>query len=90
MVLVAIGDVPLVPRRRWKALVADARSGKLAVLTANVSDPSGLGRIVRDAQGGVRAIVEERDADAAAARDREINTGVMAAPAALVTRGWAR
>ena len=84
--LVAIGDIPLVPPEALEGLVADARSGKLAVLTANVPDPSGLGRIVRDAQGGVRAIVEERDADPQQRAIREINTGVMAAPAALMKK----
>ena len=53
------------------------------MLTANVPDPAGLGRIVRDARGAVRAIVEERDASAEQRAIREINTGVMAAPAAL-------
>ena len=84
VVLVAIGDIPLVPPQALSDLVADAGAGRLAVLTANVPDPTGLGRIVRDAQGAVRAIVEERDADPQQRAIREINTGVMAAPAALM------
>jgi len=84
VVLVAIGDIPLVPPQALSDLVADAGAGRLAVLTANVPDPEGLGRIVRDAQGAVRAIVEERDADPQQRAIREINTGVMAAPAALM------
>jgi bifunctional UDP-N-acetylglucosamine pyrophosphorylase / glucosamine-1-phosphate N-acetyltransferase len=84
VVLVAIGDIPLVPADALAGLVADARDGRLAVLTANVPDPAGLGRIVRDARGGVRAIVEERDASAEQLAIREINTGVMAAPATLM------
>jgi bifunctional UDP-N-acetylglucosamine pyrophosphorylase/glucosamine-1-phosphate N-acetyltransferase len=83
-VLVAIGDIPLVPAEALASLVAAAHEGKLAVLTANVPDPTGLGRIVRDARGAVRAIVEERDADPGQRAIREINTGVMAAPAALM------
>jgi bifunctional UDP-N-acetylglucosamine pyrophosphorylase/glucosamine-1-phosphate N-acetyltransferase len=86
VVLVAIGDIPLVPAEALASLVAAASDGKLAVLTANVPDPSGLGRIVRDARGGVRAIIEERDANAEQLAIREINTGVMAAPAALMTQ----
>jgi bifunctional UDP-N-acetylglucosamine pyrophosphorylase/glucosamine-1-phosphate N-acetyltransferase len=82
VVLVAIGDIPLVPEEHLAELVGDAREGKLAVLTANVPDPAGLGRIVRDAHGAVRAIVEERDASGEQLAIREINTGVMAAPAA--------
>ena len=84
VVLVAIGDIPLVPADALAQLVAQAREGRLAVLTANVPDPAGLGRIVRDGRGQVRAIVEERDADAQQRAIREINTGVMAAPAALM------
>ena len=86
VVLVAIGDIPLVPADALAPLVDEARAGKLAVLTANVPDPAGLGRIVRDARGSVRAIVEERDANADERAIREINTGVMAAPAALMKR----
>jgi bifunctional UDP-N-acetylglucosamine pyrophosphorylase/glucosamine-1-phosphate N-acetyltransferase len=82
--LVAIGDIPLVPAASLAGLVGDAREGKLAVLTAKVPDPAGLGRIVRDGKGAVRAIVEERDASADQLAIDEINTGVMAAPAALM------
>ncbi len=84
--LVTIGDIPLVPAVALAALVKHAQGGKLAVLTANVPDPTGLGRIVRDATGAVRAIVEERDADAAQRAIVEINAGVMAAPTALLRR----
>ena len=86
VVLVAIGDIPLVPADALAALVEEARRGRLAVLTAHVPDPTGLGRIVRDEGGAVRAIVEERDATDAQRAIREINTGVMAAPAALMKR----
>jgi len=86
VVLVAIGDIPLVPAAALAALVDEARGDRLAVLTASVPDPAGLGRIVRDAGGAVRAIVEERDATDAQRAIREINTGVMAAPAALMKR----
>jgi len=82
VVLVAIGDIPLVPADALAGLVDESQQGRLAVLTANVPDPTGLGRIVRDERGAVRAIVEERDASDAQRAIREINTGVMAAPAA--------
>jgi bifunctional UDP-N-acetylglucosamine pyrophosphorylase/glucosamine-1-phosphate N-acetyltransferase len=84
--LVAIGDIPLVPPDSLAELVRGAHDGRLTVLTAKVPDPAGLGRIVRDAQGTVRAIVEERDASADQLAIDEINTGVMAAPAALMKR----
>jgi len=80
--LVLLADVPLVPSQALARLVAVAREGRLAVLTARTGDPRGLGRIVRDAQGRVCAIVEERDATPEQKRIEEINTGVIAAPTA--------
>ena len=84
--LVTTGDVPLVPVAALAALVREAQAGKLAVLTARVPDPAGLGRIIRDSNGALRAIVEHKDADAAQRSIDEINTGVMAAPTALLRR----
>jgi len=84
--LITIGDAPLVPSAALAALVREAEAGKLAVLTARVPDPVGLGRIVRDGNGMLRAIVEDRDADPAQRAIDEINTGVMAAPTALLRR----
>ncbi|MEP7327859.1 MAG: NTP transferase domain-containing protein, partial [Betaproteobacteria bacterium] len=84
--LVTIGDLPLVPADALAALVAVAEEGQLAVLTAVVPDPTGLGRIVRDASGRVRAIVEDRDLAPAQHKLNEVNTGVMAAPTALMRR----
>jgi bifunctional UDP-N-acetylglucosamine pyrophosphorylase/glucosamine-1-phosphate N-acetyltransferase len=61
-------------------LVADhqAAGRAVTVLTAEVADPFGYGRIIRDAAGAVRAIVEEKDADPEQAAVREINSGVFA------------
>jgi len=84
--LVTLGDAPLVPTAALAALTREAQAGKLAVLTARVPDPHGLGRIIRDAAGNVREIVEERDATATQRAIDEINTGVMAAPTALMRR----
>jgi len=84
--LVMIGDIPLVPAAALGELAMHALAGKMAVLTARVPDPTGLGRIVRDAAGRVRAIVEERDANEIQRSIHEINTGVMAAPTALFKR----
>jgi bifunctional UDP-N-acetylglucosamine pyrophosphorylase / glucosamine-1-phosphate N-acetyltransferase len=84
--LVANGDCPLIPAATLKALADLAAGGGIAVLTARVSDPAGLGRVVRDRSGAVRAIVEDKDASAAERAQPEIYTGVLAAPTALLRR----
>ncbi len=84
--LVANGDCPLIPAATFAALTEIAASGKVAVLTARAADPSGLGRVVRDAGGAVRAIVEERDASPAERAITEIYTGTLAAPTPLLRR----
>lgn len=77
--LVLYGDVPLVRPATLAALV-QAGADALAVLTVRVPDPAGYGRILRDAAGHVRGIVEERDADADQRAIDEINTGILLAP----------
>jgi len=86
-VLVLYGDVPLIRTESLRALVEAAGSGDLALLTANVADSTGYGRIVRNPSGQVSAIVEHRDANPEQRRIPEINTGLMAAPAARL-RSW--
>jgi bifunctional UDP-N-acetylglucosamine pyrophosphorylase/glucosamine-1-phosphate N-acetyltransferase len=86
-VLVLYGDVPLISAHTLAKLVAVAREGALAVLSVTVDDASGYGRILRDAQGGVAAIVEHRDASAEQLKIREVNSGLMAAPAGRL-REW--
>ncbi len=86
-VLVLYGDVPLISAATLRRLVAPAATGALALLTAEVAEPQGYGRIVRDSHGRILRIVEERDADADQRAIREVNTGLLAAPAALL-RGW--
>ncbi|MEO5763898.1 MAG: bifunctional UDP-N-acetylglucosamine diphosphorylase/glucosamine-1-phosphate N-acetyltransferase GlmU [Casimicrobiaceae bacterium] len=85
--LIGLADVPLVPAAGLAAIVEHARQGAVGLLTARVASPTGLGRVVRDAAGGVRRIVEERDASAAERAIDEINTGFIAAPTALLA-GW--
>jgi bifunctional UDP-N-acetylglucosamine pyrophosphorylase/glucosamine-1-phosphate N-acetyltransferase len=76
--LVTAGDTPLLREATLRRLLEHhRRSGAAAtVLTAVVPDPSGYGRIVRDAEGRLEGIVEERDASAEIRRISEINTGV--------------
>jgi bifunctional UDP-N-acetylglucosamine pyrophosphorylase/glucosamine-1-phosphate N-acetyltransferase len=86
-VLVLYGDVPLIGAACLRKLIDLAAGGALAVLSVNLGDASGYGRIVRDAGGQVRAIVEHKDASAAQLATREVNTGLMAAPAGRL-RAW--
>ncbi len=83
-VLVLYGDVPLITADTLRPLLA--LPGRLAVLAAELADPSGYGRILRDAEGRVDAIVEHKDADEEQRRIRTINTGVIAAEATALKR----
>ncbi len=91
-VLLLNGDVPLLRAETVRGFVEAhlAAGDALTVLTAEVDDPTGLGRIVRDGRGGVRAIVEERDATAEQRAIREINAGVYIADAAALRGALAR
>lgn len=80
-VLVLYGDVPLIKPGTLKKMLEGAADGSLAVLTVELENPEGYGRVVRDASGNVQTIVEQADATAAQRRIHEINTGVMAARA---------
>jgi len=88
-VLVLYGDVPLIQRSTLQALLALAGPKQVALLTMMLDDPSGYGRVMRDARGRVLRIVEEKDAAKRDLRVRECNTGVLAAPAKLL-RKWLR
>ncbi|MDE2614728.1 MAG: bifunctional UDP-N-acetylglucosamine diphosphorylase/glucosamine-1-phosphate N-acetyltransferase GlmU [Burkholderiales bacterium] len=83
--LVLNGDVPLIRTETAAALVTACGGTRLALLTVELADPSGYGRIVRDGDA-VRAIVEHKDASAAERQLREVYTGIMAAPTALLAR----
>jgi bifunctional UDP-N-acetylglucosamine pyrophosphorylase/glucosamine-1-phosphate N-acetyltransferase len=79
-VLVLNGDVPLVRAGTLERLVAASTKG-LAICSSDLSDPSGYGRVVRDARKRVRRIVEQKDASARELRIREWYAGFLAAPA---------
>lgn len=81
-VLVLYGDVPLIEAPTLERLLAQAAPEQLALLTVELADPSGYGRIVRDAAGRVTAIVEQKDASAEQRAIREGNTGILALPGA--------
>jgi bifunctional UDP-N-acetylglucosamine pyrophosphorylase/glucosamine-1-phosphate N-acetyltransferase len=80
-VLVLYGDVPLIRTPSLTKLIALADEGALAVLSVDLEDAAGYGRIVRNAEGRIHAIVEHKDASPEQLQIRELNTGLMAAPA---------
>lgn len=86
-VLILYGDVPLITSATLEQLVEKTAAGGLGVLTAVLDNPHGYGRMLRDAQGRLVGIVEQKDADTAQLAISEINTGFLAAPAALL-RAW--
>jgi bifunctional UDP-N-acetylglucosamine pyrophosphorylase/glucosamine-1-phosphate N-acetyltransferase len=85
-VLVLYGDVPLVRPETADSLIEAATRG-VALLTVRMDDPTGYGRIVRDRDGRVTSIVEQKDADAEERSIDEVNTGLMAVPADRL-RDW--
>jgi bifunctional UDP-N-acetylglucosamine pyrophosphorylase / glucosamine-1-phosphate N-acetyltransferase len=86
-VLVLYGDVPLLGQDTLRQLLHTAGADGVSLLTAQFADPSGYGRVVRNARGLVQKIVEQKDANARQLAIRECNTGVLVAPAARL-RGW--
>ncbi len=80
-VLILYGDVPLIPTSSLEALLEAQSAADLALLTVDLDNPRGYGRIVRDDKAQVSAIIEEKDADAEIKRIKEVNTGILAARA---------
>ncbi len=76
-VIVLYGDVPLITRETLAALAEAAADTGFSLLTARVEDPTGYGRIVRDHEGKILKIVEQKDASEAEKSLCEINTGIM-------------
>ncbi|WP_261536580.1 bifunctional UDP-N-acetylglucosamine diphosphorylase/glucosamine-1-phosphate N-acetyltransferase GlmU [Burkholderia multivorans] len=80
--LVLYGDVPLTRASTLQRLVDAARDGRYGILTVTLDDPTGYGRIVRDASGFVTRIVEQKDATPDELKIAEINTGIIVTPTA--------
>ncbi|MGH3444063.1 MAG: bifunctional UDP-N-acetylglucosamine diphosphorylase/glucosamine-1-phosphate N-acetyltransferase GlmU [Nocardioidaceae bacterium] len=91
-VLVGYGDTPLLEGGTLADLVADHTGAQRAVtvLTGEVADPFGYGRVIRDGDGAVTAIVEEKDADESQAAVREVNSGVFAFDAGFLADALGR
>ncbi len=90
--LILYGDVPLTRADTLRALVEAAGAGALGLLTVDLDDPTGYGRIVRGpaagggGRGAVQRIVEHKDADAPTRAIREVNTGIMVVPTPMLRR----
>jgi bifunctional UDP-N-acetylglucosamine pyrophosphorylase/glucosamine-1-phosphate N-acetyltransferase len=87
MVVVLSGDVPLIQAETLRALLAIGGVDKLALLTIALADPTGYGRVIRQAgaaDGAVQAIVEQKDATPDQRQIREIYSGIMAVPSRLL------
>ena len=86
LTLILYGDVPLTRTESLKQLTDVAKTGKLAVLTIELADPTGYGRIVRDDKNDISGIVEHKDATPEQHKIREVNTGIMAVPTQHLSR----
>jgi bifunctional UDP-N-acetylglucosamine pyrophosphorylase / glucosamine-1-phosphate N-acetyltransferase len=84
--LVLYGDVPLIRAQTAKALLDASGGQRVALLSFKPADTAKYGRIVRDAAGGVRAIVEYKDASPAQRAIDEVYSGIMVAPTAALKR----
>ena len=85
--LILYGDVPLTRTDTMQEMVDVAQQGHFALLTVELKDPTGYGRIVRDINNQVTAIVEHKDATAEQHQITEVNTGIMALPISAL-RDW--
>ncbi len=90
LVLVMYADVPLVRCDTLRAVVNSAGEKGLSLLTVIADDPTGYGRILRDSEGRIEGIVEERDASEDQRAITEVNTGILAAPAPALARWLAQ
>lgn len=86
LILVLYGDTPLVKKATLERLLKQVGQDKVGLLVAKVEDPTGLGRIIRDKQNHILKIVEQKDANTEQKIIREINTGIVAAPAKLLKK----
>lgn len=85
-VLVLYGDVPLIRGETLERLIEGLDHDRLNLLTVELADPSGYGRIIRDESGRISSIVEHKDASLEQRRVRECNTGILATTGALLKR----
>ena len=82
--LILYGDVPLISNESLTSFIKDTATNGCGLLTVNLEDPSGYGRIIRDSSFHVTRIVEEKDANDSEKLVQEVNTGIMLAPSQLL------
>jgi bifunctional UDP-N-acetylglucosamine pyrophosphorylase/glucosamine-1-phosphate N-acetyltransferase len=85
--LILYGDVPLIQLESLQPLVKAAQAGQVGLMTLNMSNPQGYGRILRDEEGAVVGIVEQKDATESQEAIKEVNTGILACPTSKL-RHW--
>jgi bifunctional UDP-N-acetylglucosamine pyrophosphorylase/glucosamine-1-phosphate N-acetyltransferase len=85
-ILILLGDHPLIPGAVLREMIGAAAT-PLAVLTMEPDDPTGYGRVLRDHNGEIMAVIEDRDATPEQRQSREVNTGIMLVDAARL-RAW--
>ncbi|OQW94920.1 MAG: UDP-N-acetylglucosamine diphosphorylase/glucosamine-1-phosphate N-acetyltransferase [Beggiatoa sp. IS2] len=86
-VLILYGDVPLINVNTLQAFCQPATANSVSLLTVKLDNPQGYGRIVRNAEGQVERIVEDKEADSLTKLIQEINTGILRVPARYL-RNW--
>jgi bifunctional UDP-N-acetylglucosamine pyrophosphorylase/glucosamine-1-phosphate N-acetyltransferase len=86
-VLVLLGDVPLITSDTLKKLLDQTTGNAVGLVTVQMPDPTGLGRVLRSEKNTVVGIIEDKDATPEQHRINEINTGIITAPASLL-RKW--
>jgi bifunctional UDP-N-acetylglucosamine pyrophosphorylase/glucosamine-1-phosphate N-acetyltransferase len=85
-VLILYGDVPLILSETLKQFIADTPMQAIGIITAEFPNPTGLGRIIRDANGKIIRIIEEKDANENERAITEINSGIYLVPASLLKK----
>jgi len=84
-VIILYGDVPLITPATICKMLDAVDDEHISLLTIELADPSGYGRIIRDSAGPIEAIVEQKDADSVQLQIPEVNTGVMALTTELLS-----
>ncbi len=84
-VLVLFGDVPLIQSDSLEQLIQASANGGMGLLAVSLEDPRGYGRVVRDSANGFVQVVEDRDCSEAQQQIKEVNTGILVAPAAKLS-----